>query len=48
MCFIYMSVLCDLPGDGRDRVDQRHHEAKEEGALPLDKFLLEDKNKGKK
>lgn len=30
------------PGDGGDWVDQRHHEAKEEGALPFHKFLLEE------
>lgn len=37
LCF----CVCDLPGNGRNRVDQRRHEAEEEGALPFHKFLLE-------
>lgn len=37
----------DLPDNGRDRVNQRHHEVKEEGALPFHKFLLEKRNKWK-
>lgn len=30
----------ELPDDGRDRVNESHHEVKEEGALPFHKFFL--------
>lgn len=39
---LIVSPICDLPGDGRNWVDQRHHEAEEEGALPFHKFLLNE------
>lgn len=42
----FLSMQCGLPGDGRDWVNQRHHEAKEEGALPFHEFLLEINKKG--
>ena len=38
---IWYSVFSDLPGDGIDWVNQHHHKAKEEGALPFHKLLLE-------
>lgn len=39
---LIVSLTCDLPGDGRNRVHQRHHEAEEEGSLPFHKFLLNE------
>lgn len=39
---LIVSPICELPGDGRNWVDQRHHEAEEEGALPFHKFLLNE------
>lgn len=36
-----LHVQCDLPGNGRDRVNQCPHEAEEQGTLPFHKFLLE-------
>lgn len=42
---LHLSFFSRLPGNGGNWVNQRHHEAEEEGALPFHKLLLGNQTK---